>query len=51
MTASEINLTLNEVLSRVRPGLQKKILYSIDLIRKAGLSLVMRTGNANYLSK
>ena len=35
MTASEINLTLNEVLSRVRPGLQKKILYSIDLIRKA----------------
>ena len=35
MTASEINLTLSEVLSRVRPGLQKKILYSIDLIRKA----------------
>lgn len=35
MTASEINLTLNEVLSRVRPGLQKKIRYSIDLIRKA----------------
>ena len=35
MTASEINLTLNEVLSRVRPGLQKKILYSIDLIRNA----------------
>ena len=35
MTASEIYLTLSEVLSRVRPGLQKKILYSIDLIRKA----------------
>lgn len=35
MKASEINLTLSEVLSRVRPGLQKKILYSIDLIRKA----------------
>ena len=35
MTASEINLTLNEVLSRVRPGLQKKILYSIGLIRKS----------------
>lgn len=35
MTASEINLTISEVLSRVRPGLREKILYSLDLIRKA----------------
>lgn len=35
MTSSEINLNLVEVLSRVKPGLRKKIIYSIDLIRKS----------------
>lgn len=35
MIASQIPLTLDEVLSRVKPGLRKKIIYSIDLLRKS----------------
>ena len=35
MKACDIELKLNEVLSKVRPSLAKKILYSIDLIRKS----------------
>lgn len=35
MKACDIELKLNEVLSKVRPSLAKKIIYSIDLIRKS----------------
>lgn len=35
MKAQDIPLTLESVLSRAKPSLQKKILYSIDLIRKS----------------
>ena len=34
-TAQDIPLTLDSVLANARPSLQKKILYSIDLIRKS----------------
>lgn len=35
MKAQDIPLTIESVLSNAMPGLQKKILYSIDLIRKS----------------
>ena len=35
MKAQDIPLTLESVLSQAKPSLQKKILYSIDLIRKS----------------
>lgn len=35
MKAQDIPLTIESVLSNARPSLQKKILYSIDLIRKS----------------
>lgn len=36
MKAQDIPLTLESVLSHAKPSLQKKILYSIELIRKSG---------------
>lgn len=54
MTASEINLTIDEVLSNVKPGLQEKIIYSIDLIRKSekmALRLDPENGFYNTLKK
>ena len=35
MKAQDIPLTIESVLSNAKPSLQKKILYSIDLIRKS----------------
>lgn len=35
MKAQDIPLTIESVLSNVKPNLQKKVLYSIDLIRKS----------------
>ena len=35
MKAQDIELKIDEVLSKVRPSLAKKIEYSIDLIRKS----------------
>lgn len=49
MKAQDIPLTLDQVLFSVRPGLQKKVLYSLDLIRKAEkMALRLNPGNGFY---